>query len=115
MLVMSFLAQTGTMPLIIYYFDRIPVYSLFVNFFVIPASIFILYSSVILFTLSFIPILQQLIAWLLSFVVSTLNSLLSNMASLPYASVSGFHFGGIQVVLLYINVSSTNYKSLKIW
>lgn len=102
MLVMSFLAQAGTMPLIIYYFDRIPVYSLFVNFFVIPASIFILYSSVIIFALSFIPILQQLIAWLLSFVVSTLNFILSNMASWPYASISGFHFGYIQVFLLYV-------------
>ena len=102
LLLMSFLARAGTLPLVLYYFGRLPVYSLLTNFVVIPAATAILYSAVALFALSWLPVAQQAVAAVVSFVVSALNSVLSAVASLPGASVDGLRFSALQTVLLYV-------------
>ena len=98
----SMLAQAGTMPLVAYYFGRLPVYSLLANFVVIPAATFILYSAVALFAFALVPAVQHFVAVALSFVVNILNSVLSFVASLPCASVDGLSINAMQVVLFYV-------------
>lgn len=112
--VMSLLAQVGTAPLVAYYFGRLPVYSLLSNFVVIPAATAILYSAVALFALSAIPMLQQVAASVLAFVVASLNSLLLFVASLPGASVGGLRLNGLQVALLYV-VAVCVCRLLALW
>ena len=102
LLLMSGLAQAGTLPLVAYYFGRVPLYSLLTNFVVIPAATAILYSAVAMFALAWLPVAQQAVAAVVSVVVSALNSVLSSVASLPCASIDGVRLSALQAVLLYV-------------
>ena len=91
-------AQLGVLPLVIYYFGRIPCYFLLANIIVIPCVTLILYGAMAFFLL--FP-LRHWIAAALSALVGGMNGCLQFVASLPGASIEGIHINGLQVVLLY--------------
>lgn len=90
-------AQLGTAPLVAYFFGRLPVYFLLANYVVMPATVVILYLSLLCITiLPFSPVVA-----LLSFAVDALNSFLRLIASLPMASVNGVGINIWQLVIVY--------------
>ncbi len=95
MVAVSCAAQIGVAPLIAYYFGRFSTYFLLTNFIVIPATTLILY-------LSLIVLLVPTFAYLLIYVVGKLNYVLSQVATIPYASIDGLHPSILQVVMVYI-------------
>ncbi len=104
-LVTSVVAQLGTAPLIAYYFGRLPVYFLLANLIAIPVTTLILYLSVALLFVSYVPLLGgvavSLIATALSILVAFLNSSMTFVASLPCSSVDGVIISTGQVFALY--------------
>ena len=95
MLSVSCAAQIGVAPLIAYYFGRISCYFLLANLIVVPAAALILY-------LSLAVLLIPSLAYLLIYIVDTLNQLLVSIAALPGASIEGLHPTPLQVWMMYV-------------
>ena len=95
MLAVSCAAQIGVAPLVAYYFGRLPVFFLLTNFIVIPAAILILWLSPVVF-------LFPSLAYLLLYIVSVLNTLLTTIASIPGASIDGLHPTKLQATMTYV-------------
>ena len=94
MLTVSLSAQIGVAPLIAYYFGRFSCYFLLTNFIVIPAAVLILYISLVVLV---VPSL----AYILFSIVTTLNSLLMRIASIPGASIDNLYPTKIQTTMIY--------------
>ena len=99
MLAVSCAAQIGVAPLIAYYFGRFSCYFLLANFVVVPAAALILYLSL---SVLLIPSL----AYLLIYIVDTLNQLLVSIAALPGASIEGLHPTPLQVWMVYVIIGA---------
>ena len=95
MVAVSCAAQIGVAPLVAYYFGRLPVYFLLTNFIVIPAATLILWLSPIVF-------LFPSLAYLLLYIVSALNTLLTTIAAIPGASIDGLHPTKLQTTMTYV-------------
>lgn len=99
MLSVSCAAQIGVAPLIAYYFGRISCYFLLANLVVVPAAALILY-------LSLAVLLIPSLAYLLIYIVDTLNQLLVSIAALPGASIEGLHPTPLQVWMVYVIIGA---------
>ena len=95
MVAVSCAAQIGVAPLVAYYFGRLPVYFLLTNFIVIPAATLILWLSPLVF-------LFPSLAYLLLYIVSGLNTLLTTIASIPGASIDGLYPTKLQATMTYV-------------
>jgi len=104
--VVSFVAQLATAPLVAYYFGRLPLVSLLANIVAVPALTFILYASILMMVFISFPSVCGFFALILSFVTSTLNTILSFLSSLPFASVSGIELNEVQVCAAYVMIVS---------
>ena len=85
-------AQIGVAPLLAYYFGRLSTYFLLTNFIVLPAAYIILGFSLIV-------LLFPSLAYILLYIVDTLNAVLFRITAIPGSSIDGFHPNVLQVVL----------------
>lgn len=85
LLLVSFAAQIGTAPFTIYYFNQFPVYFLLTNLIVIPAASVVIYGAVILFAVSFLPLLPSVIAMFLTYFIRIVNASLNIIYQLPFS------------------------------
>lgn len=95
MVAVSVAAQIGVTPLIAYYFGRFSSYFLLTNFIVIPAATLILY-------LSLVVLLIPRLAYLLIYIVTKLNAVLTYITTIPGASIDGLHPTLLQVSMVYV-------------
>ena len=93
-------AQIGVAPLIAYYFGRLSTYFLLTNFIVLPAAYIILGFSLIV-------LLFPSLAYILLYIVDTLNAVLFRITAIPGSSIDGFHPNVLQVVLTYVIIFCT--------
>ena len=93
-IVVSCAAQLGSAPLVAYYFGRFSPWFLPVSFIVIPAATLILWLSLLVLL---IPSFTPALVW----VASTLNRILSRIASVPGASLD-LHPSLLQIVMVYV-------------
>ena len=105
MMAVSLAAQIGTAPLVAYYFGRFSCYFLLTNLLAIPLTVLILYTSCLLFALSFAPLLQSVVAVALTWMTRVLNHYLTLLASWPGASVEGIHINLWQLALMYVIIA----------
>lgn len=102
MVALSFAAQIGTMPIIVFYFGRISCYSLLSNFIAIPAATLIIYFSVLYLLCFCIPLLQQMIGYLLTTVAHFTNKSLAWCSHLPGAHIDNISITLPQLFLIYL-------------
>ena len=107
MLTVSLSAQIGVAPLIAYYFGRFSCYFLLTNFIVIPAAVLILYISLVVLV---VPSL----AYILFSIVTTLNSLLMRIASIPGASIDNLYPTKIQTTMIYLIIVAVYLLTVKL-
>ncbi len=88
-------AQIGVAPLTAYYFGRFSTLFLLTNLIVIPGITLILYLSMVVFVM-------PSLAYLLLYIVSVLNTLLTTIASIPGASIDGLHPTKLQTTMTYV-------------
>ena len=93
-------SQIGVAPLIAYYFGRLSTYFLLTNFIVLPAAYLILGFSLIV-------LLFPSLAYILLYIVDTLNAVLLRITAIPGSSIDGFHPNVLQVVLTYVIIFCT--------
>jgi competence protein ComEC len=96
----SISAQIGVAPLIAYYFGRLSTYFLLTNFIVLPAAYLILGFSLIV-------LLFPSLAYILLYIVDTLNAVLLRITAIPGSSIDGFHPNVLQVLLTYVIIFCT--------
>jgi competence protein ComEC len=100
----SIAAQVFTVPLSIYYFGNFPTYFLFANIFAIPLSAVILWLSMALIPLSFIPFLAKIIGWLDAFIISVFIQLTYFFSDLPFGKLFNLYISKWQLLLLFTAV-----------
>ncbi len=105
MLVVSFVAQIGTAPLIAYHFGRLPVYFLLTNLIVVPAAWLLVCGSLLLLFVSPIPVVPKVLAAALSVLAHAVNSTLSTMSSWPGSSINIPQFSALQLAFVYLLIA----------
>ena len=87
LLAVSFSAQVGVLPFVWYYFGTFPLYFLFANLLLVPLATVLMTLVIQLWVTVPVPLVQQCIAWLLSWLLAFMNGVVEFVASLPAASV----------------------------
>lgn len=103
---LSLSAQVMVLPLVVFYFGYIPCYSLITGLVVSICAGAIIVLSFAVLLLSFIPVVANYVALLLTLIVRFQNGFLRWEASLPGAYVDDISFSIAQLVLAYIIVSA---------
>lgn len=88
LLILTFAAQVGTLPLVWYHFGVLPLYSLLTNILVVPLTFVFMVLALLLLATSLYTPLSMLFAIGLQFVASVMNSGISFISSLPGASLA---------------------------
>ena len=99
----SFAAQLGTAPFILYYFHQFPVYFLLTNFVAIPLSTVVIYSAIALLGTSFIPFVSMVVAFVLKWLLVALNSSIVFIQHLP-SSLAFIAIDSTQMWLLVLMI-----------
>ena len=95
----SLAAQLGTAPIAIYYFSQFPNYFLLTNYAAIPLSTGIIYLSILLLFVSFVPIIASGVAFVLKWSIWSMNYSLGVIAGFP-GSVSVISITSVQLAML---------------
>jgi competence protein ComEC len=114
----SLAAQLGVLGLSIFYFHTFPSYFLIANLFAIPLSGLVLILSITSLICTPIPLLSDILFWLLDKIIVILNSLLGFISNLPGNSIEWLHLsnglivfmGGL--ILLFFQFLRTKKRSL---
>ncbi|MCQ2369726.1 MAG: ComEC/Rec2 family competence protein [Paludibacteraceae bacterium] len=109
MICVSAAAQIGTLPLTVYYFHQIPVYSILTNFVVVPAAFIIIYVALALLVFSFIPPVAMLIGRLADVITEMLCNGVAGIVNLPYSVISDIHIDFYIVLLMFAIIFTAYY------
>jgi len=96
----SLSAQIATAPLAVYFFNQFPNYFLLSNILVVPLATLIVYSGIALIIFSFIPMVSDIMAWVLSWELNILRWYVNFIDNLPF-STSTFVITHTQMLLIY--------------
>lgn len=98
----SFSAQLGTAPLVIFHFGQYPSFSIPGNLIILPMAGAILYCGMLFFCLAWVPALAGGLSGILYHLARGINLVTGTIAGLPCASIGGMDLSSLQVFLLYI-------------
>jgi competence protein ComEC len=101
MLTVSLAAQLITFPLSILYFNQFPNFFWLSNYFVIPATTFIIWLTFGFFALSWLPVIPDILAQLIQFTMHLMLGLLKWISKLPHAVSEGIVFSPTQTWIIY--------------
>ena len=117
----SISAQIATLPISLYYFHQIPIYSIVTNFFVIYLATIILLVGIFALFTSFVPLLFSFFTLLLKYLIILLNYLVHQVTLLPTTTINSIQISWQEVLFLYgaiifgvIFFSTQSLKWLKI-
>lgn len=102
MVSVSLAAQVFTAPLAVYYFHQFPNFFIFSNLVAIPLSGLMIYTGVLLFLTSFIPVVGKLVAVVLIAELKSLNASVSFIEGLPGAVSDDIFLSELSLILLLI-------------
>jgi competence protein ComEC len=103
----SIAAQVATFALGLLYFHQFPVYFLFSNLFVIPASFVVLVLGIVLIAVSAINPLAGLVGFLLEWLIRILNYGVFKMEALPFSLIDNVYMTTFQCWLLIVAIVLT--------
>jgi competence protein ComEC len=96
----SIAAQIATFALGLLYFHQFPVYFLFSNLFVIPASFMVLVQGIVLIVVNFFQPLASLVGILLEWTIKLLNYGVFELEGLPFSLIDNVYITTLQCWLL---------------
>ncbi len=94
-------AQILTLPLVIYYFHRIPTLFVVTNILAVPLAGLILYSEIFLVLISFLPLFAGILGKVIEQLIWGMNGFISNINSLPFSGWKSLQLSVIEVIFLY--------------
>ncbi len=113
-LTVSFAAQLGVFPLVLYYFGTFPTYFFITNLLVLPFIGTIIYSSVSLVLLSlfsflnlhFLQVVINIIIICMQFLIKSVLQIVYFFETLPMAVLEGHHISALQLFLIFASLLS---------
>jgi competence protein ComEC len=119
LLALSFSAQLGTIPFIVYYFNRISVISVIANLPVVPVSgintfigaVEIMIYPISSFIAKFYAAANDSLVWLLL-------EFVKHAASVPFATIEIWHFPAVFIIgyfIAFFSVFNLDFAQLRIW
>ena len=109
----SLAAQLGTLPLALFYFNQFPNYFLLTNYVAIPLSTFIIYAAVSYLAIAWVPMLSDLVGWVLRKLIFLQNQAVEIIHDLP-GSVSQVYAGPADLMLMLVVLACwIGYAELK--
>jgi len=94
-------AQILTLPLILFHFHQLPTLFLFTNLLAVPLSCIILYAELLLLLVSPIPFLALTMGKIVAWMLSIMNTYITNVNNLPFSVWRNIPVSIPQVLLLY--------------
>lgn len=94
-------AQLITTPLTLYYFHQFPSYFWLTNLFLVYQISAALILAVALLLLSWVPVLNTAIAYLLEIVLHSTNSWVKFIDNLPYSTINNIHITALTAITLF--------------
>ena len=83
--VLSFAAQIGTVPIVMYHFSGFSTYVMIANLFVVPVMFVIVALSMSLWGIGWFPALRAVVVPVLTWLIDTMTAFLTRVSALPYA------------------------------
>lgn len=108
-------AQVFTIPLVLHYFHQFPNYFWLTNLGIMILAGLILAVGLLFFALKSVPILNLLLAWILSMLLLALLHFVGWVESLPAAVARGFTPGIIGILVFYVAVVALSWNKRKKW
>ncbi len=97
----SFAAQVGVMPLILFYFSRLSLLFLFTNLLIVPLIVLIAYGAMIMLLLSaFMPI-QYFVAVMVRWLIEWTNTVVYWIEGVPLSSIDDVSIHTVEVFAIY--------------
>lgn len=103
----SLAAQLSTFPIGLLYFSQFPVYFWMSNFVVIPAAIFILSGTILLFLVSFSNVCLYIAGWFVQGVTHVMLFLLKKIDALPFSLIENIEITPLQTIFLLVAIAFT--------
>lgn len=101
LLTVTMAAQIGTCPIVMYYFSGFPVYFLLTNLFAVPWVFVIMYATVLMLVLGFVPFIQVYVAGVIGWMIKAMNECMAYVSNLPYSSIGHIWIAPIDMVIFY--------------
>ncbi len=101
-LVISFSAEMGVFAIAAHYFHQFPLYFLLTNLAVFALSYLIIFSGLAFLSLSWIPVVNHLLAIVLAMMIHALIVIVRFVASMPFSAVYDLYFPWFKVLLIFM-------------
>jgi len=101
-LVISFSAELGAFAIAAHYFHQFPLYFLLTNLAVFALSYLIIFSGLAFLSLSWIPVVNHLLAIVLANMVRALIVIVRFVSSMPFSAVYDLYFPWFKVLLIFM-------------
>ncbi len=95
-------AQVLTLPVVLFYFHRFPLFVLFSNMVAVPLSGLVLYVELLLLMVCWWAAAAHYAGLLLYWLIKLLNAFIVHMNSIPYAAITQVQLNTAQVILAYL-------------
>jgi competence protein ComEC len=102
--VVTLIAQAGTLPLTIMLFNRFPTYFILANITIVPVSNLLIITGCLVPLFFHIRFLSQFLAMLLNYLTGLTEMLTANAASLPYSTIENIGSTVPECILLSITI-----------
>jgi len=114
MTVVTLLAQLGTLPFIVYYFNSIPLMSFVTNIIAIPSAFVILAGGLASIVTSPLPLFPLITSWITGKTAWLLSKIAGEVSSLPFSAVNTGRVNFVLFISLIILVPlGTSYFTRK--
>ena len=100
-LVLSFSAQIGTAPIIMYHFSGFSTYVMLANLIVVPVMFVIVSLSMSLWVIGWFPSLRYLVTGVLTWLIDIMTALLTRISALPYSQLELSLRNGWNILFFY--------------
>lgn len=97
-------AQLATTPLVLHYFNQFPTYFMVSNLILVPFSFVVIVAGMVFLFVSFIPFLANIMGWITSGLVYTMNVLIVSIEQWPAAVLRNIYISSIESALIFILV-----------
>ena len=98
--VLSFAAQIGTVPIVMYHFSGFSTYVMLANLFVVPVMFVIVSLSMSLWIIGWFPAVCSVVVTALTWIIDNMTTILTRISALPYSYVElSLHRGWVIFVI----------------
>ncbi len=97
-------AQLATTPLVLHYFNQFPTYFMVSNLVLVPFSFVVIVAGMVFLFVSFIPFLANIMGWITSGLVFSMNLLIVSIEQWPAAVLRNIYISSIESALIFILV-----------